>query len=161
MVVTGNRICAVGSWSDFQSLPGGKVFDLGEVILLPGLVNAHCHLDYTDMAGLLPPPKTFLDWIPQIMAIKSSWSFSNYAQSWLNGAHMLIKSGTTTVADFENVPELLPEAWNATPLRVFSFLEMTGVKSRRPPAEILRDALEKIIALPAGRCQIGLSPHAP
>ena len=24
---------------------------------MPGLVNAHCHLDYTDMAGQFPPPK--------------------------------------------------------------------------------------------------------
>ena len=93
VVVSGNRICAVGSWPDLQSLSGGKVFDLGEVILLPGLVNAHCHLDYTDMAGKLPPPKTFTDWIALITAAKAEWSFSDYACSWLHGAHMLLRNG--------------------------------------------------------------------
>ena len=44
---------------------------------------------------------------------------------------MLLRTGTTTVADIEAVPELLPEVWDATPLRVISFLEMTGVRSRR------------------------------
>ncbi len=74
---------------------------------------------------------------------------------------MLLRTGTTTVGDIEMVPELLPEVWSATPLRVFSFLEMTGVKSRRPPVEIMREALEKIASLPPGRCRAGLSPHAP
>ena len=44
---------------------------------------------------------------------------------------MLLQTGTTTVADIEAMPDLLPEVWDATPLRVFSFLEMTGIKSRR------------------------------
>ena len=103
----------------------------GEVVLLPGLVNAHCHLDYTDMAGELPPPRTFTDWIPLITAAKTAWGYSDYARSWLRGAHMLLRNGTTTVADIEAMPDLLPELWDATPLRVFSFLEMTGIRARR------------------------------
>ena len=135
--------------------------DLGEVILLPGLVNAHCHLDYTDMAGELPPPKKFTDWIPLITAAKTAWSYSDYARSWLRGAHMLLKTGTTTVADIEAMPDLLPEVWDATPLRVFSFLEMTGIRARRNPREILREAVEKIDSLAHPRCRAFLSPHAP
>jgi cytosine/adenosine deaminase-related metal-dependent hydrolase len=56
----------------------------------------------------------------------------------------------------------LPEVWSATPLRVFSFLEMTGVKSRRDPRAILDAAVEKISSL--GKCSrnaAGLAPHAP
>jgi aminodeoxyfutalosine deaminase len=161
VVISGNRIRAVGSWADLQSTASEKVLDLGEVILLPGLVNAHCHLDYTDMAGELPPPKTFTDWIPLITAAKSAWSYSEYAHSWLHGAHMLLKTGTTTVADIEAMPDLLPEAWDATPLRVFSFLEMTGIRARRDPKEILREAGEKIDSLVHARCSVSLSPHAP
>jgi cytosine/adenosine deaminase-related metal-dependent hydrolase len=161
VLVSGNQIRAVGPWSEFQSLTGHRVIDLGETILLPGLVNAHCHLDYTGMSGQLPPPKTFLDWIPLIMAAKSDWSFSDYAQSWLNGAHMLLKTGTTTVADIEAMPDLLPEVWEATPLRVFSFLEMTGIRAKRNPADILREAGEKIDSLSHLRNRAWLSPHAP
>jgi cytosine/adenosine deaminase-related metal-dependent hydrolase len=165
VVVSGNKIRAVGSWKDFlvgrASPQADEVIDLGDSILLPGLVNAHCHLDYTGMAGQLPPPKTFLNWIPQMLAAKSAWSFSDYARSWLNGAKMLLQTGTTTVADIEAVPELLPEVWDATPLRIFSFLEMTGVRSKREPKEILGDSIEKINSLAHPRCRAGLSPHAP
>ena len=161
VVISGNKIRAIGSWPDLKAEADEKILDLGEVILLPGLVNAHCHLDYTDMAGELPPPKTFTDWIPLITAAKSSWSYSEYAHSWLHGAHMLLKTGTTTVADIEAMPDLLPEAWDATPLRVFSFLEMTGIRAKRDPKQILREAVEKIDSLAHARCSASLSPHAP
>jgi cytosine/adenosine deaminase-related metal-dependent hydrolase len=159
--IVGNKIRFAGAWENFQAPAGEKITDLGDVILLPGLVNAHCHLDYTDMAGQLPPPKTFTDWIASIIAAKTGWGFSNYAHSWLRGAHQLLKTGTTTVADIEVMPDLLPEVWEATPLRVFSFLEMTGIKSRRDPKGILREAVGKINALNHPRNRASLSPHAP
>jgi aminodeoxyfutalosine deaminase len=162
VVISEKKISAVGAWSDLKpKFSGEEIFDLGEVILLPGLVNAHCHLDYTDMAGQLPPPKNFTDWIPLILAAKSAWSFSDYARSWLNGAQMLLKTGTTTVADIEAVPDLLPEIWDAAPLRVFSFLEMTGVRSQRNAREILRETVEKIESFSHERSRASLSPHAP
>jgi len=161
VVISENRIRAVGSWPDLRPRANGKISDLGEVILLPGLINAHCHLDYTDMAGMLPPPKTFTDWIPLILSAKSGWGYSDYVRSWLNGARMLARTGTTTVADIETVPDLLPEVWDATPLRVFSFLEMTGIRARRDPGAILREAVEKIDSLSHPRCSASLSPHAP
>jgi len=162
VVVVDGNISKVGRWNDIApDANEHAVHDLGEVILLPGLVNAHCHLDYTDMAGRVPPQKSFVDWIKLITSAKSEWSYTEFAESWLRGARMLLETGTTTVADMEAVPELLPEVWSATPLRVVSFLEMTGVKSRRDPAMIVRDASAVIRSLPNDRCRAGLSPHAP
>ncbi len=128
---------------------------------MPGLVNAHCHLDYTHMAGQFPAPKRFTDWIKLITTTKAEWAYSEFAASWLAGAKMLLRTGTTTVGDIENVPELLPDVWEATPLRVVSFLEMTGIRSRREPKMILQETARRIDVLPAGRCRAGLSPHAP
>ncbi len=159
--VSGNRIAKVGPWKDFEPASEEEITDLGESILLPGLINAHCHLDYTDMAGLLPPQKSFTDWIKLMMTTKAEWNYSEFADSWIHGAEMLLRTGTTTVADFEAVPELLPDVWSATPLRVISLMEMTGVKSRRDPRAILRDNLDHMATLPGGRCRSGLAPHAP
>jgi cytosine/adenosine deaminase-related metal-dependent hydrolase len=128
---------------------------------MPGLVNAHCHLDYTHMAGQFPPPKTFTDWIKLITTTKAEWSYTEFAESWLAGARMLLRTGTTTVGDIETVPELLPEVWEATPLRVVSFFEMTGVRSRRQPKTILREMVQRIRVLPNAKGRVGLSPHAP
>src|SRR5208283_2747229 len=125
----------------------------------PGLVNAHCHLDYTGMTGL-PAPRQFSDWIKSLLVLKSEASYTDYANGWLSGAAMLVRHGVTTAADIEAVPELLPEVWSGTPLRVASFLEITGVRSRRAPAEILGQAAAKIDSLKPRRGLAGLSPHA-
>ena len=159
--ISGHRITAVGPWRELQAQVAGPVTDLGEVILLPGLINAHCHLDYTGMGGAIPQQRTFVEWINWITSFKAEWEFSDFAASWLGGAGMLLRNGVTTVADVEAVPELLPEVWQSTPLRVISFLEMTGVKSRRAPEQILRDALDKVESLAGRRNTLGLSPHAP
>lgn len=159
--VSGNRVRSLGPWPQFAAKLKATTIDLGDVILLPGLINAHCHLDYTGMAGLVPPQKSFADWIKLITATKAEWNYSEYAESWLTGTRMLLRNGTTTVADFEAVPELLPEVWSSTPLRVVSFLELTGVRSRRDPKAILQEAVTHIESLPAGRSQAALAPHAP
>jgi aminodeoxyfutalosine deaminase len=161
ILISGNKIRNVAPFRDLRPHAREKILDLGEVILLPGLVNSHCHLDYTDMAGELPPPKIFTDWIGSITAAKTAWSYSDYAHSWLRGAHQLLKTGVTTVADIEAIPDLLPEVWNATPLRIFSFFEMTGILSRRRPADIIAEAVEKIDSLRHPRNRAMLSPHAP
>ena len=161
IVVADERIAAVGQWRSLRKRFSGPATDLGDAVLLPGLVNAHCHLDYTDMAGLFPPRKSFCDWIKLITTEKAHWTYSDFAKSWLDGAGMLLRSGTTTVGDIEAVPELLPDVWDATPLRVISFLEMTGVRSRRKPELILHEAIERIASLRHGRCVAALSPHAP
>jgi cytosine/adenosine deaminase-related metal-dependent hydrolase len=160
VLISGNRIAQVGLWKSISAGNRCKTIDLGETILLPGFVNAHCHLDYTDMAGRIPPQKNFTDWIKLMLATKSEWSRSEYMESWRRGAAMLLRSGTTTVGDFEAVPELLPDILNSTPLRVISFLEMTGVKSRRAPAAILQEALDRIESFPK-TFRAGLAPHAP
>ncbi|HYG22307.1 MAG TPA: amidohydrolase family protein [Verrucomicrobiae bacterium] len=161
VLISGNRIRKVGTWNEIARESRGDVMDLGDSILLPGLINAHCHLDYTGMAGLLPPQKRFTDWIKLMLAAKAEWNYTEFAESWLQGAQMLVRTGTTTVVDFEAVPELLPDVWSATPLRVHSVLEMTGVRSRRSPESILNEALQRADHLHDGRSCTGLAPHAP
>jgi cytosine/adenosine deaminase-related metal-dependent hydrolase len=159
--VAHTRIRAVGRWPDISADCSETVVDLGECLILPGLINAHCHLDCTALAGRLPVPETFLGWIQALLAAKAGMDQAEYAESWLRGAQMLVRTGTTTVANIEAVFELLPEVWQATPLRVISFLEMTGVKSQLPPPAILQQAIRKIRSLPRGRNSAGLAPHAP
>jgi len=154
---SGGRLTAVGG-----PRPEAGALDLGDAILLPGLVNAHCHLDYTGMAGMIPPPSNFPDWVKQILSIKAHWSYTEFAESWVKGAAMLLADGVTTVADIEAVPELLPEVWESTPLRLCSLFEMTGVRTRAAAKDLLGQTLGQMRPLrghPRNWC--GLSPHAP
>jgi cytosine/adenosine deaminase-related metal-dependent hydrolase len=159
VLVSGERIEAVGRWPELQAAAGADTIDLGQVILLPGLINAHCHLDYTDMAGLLPPSKNFSDWIKTIVALKAEWSYTEFARSWLNGAEMLLRSGTTTVVDIEAVPELVAEVRASTPLRVITCLELLSIRRQRTPQQLVDDAVASLSGLPGET--VGLSPHAP
>lgn len=155
--VSGSQITWVGPWT--QAPPDSEIVDLGESILLPGLINAHCHLDYTEFAGKVPPPKSFTDWIRSLVALKTTTSLEDYRRSWAAGAEMLLQTGTTTVANVEAVPELLPEAWTRTPLRVLSFREIISLRST--PQEAVSSAVKQMADLPEGTGRVGLSPHAP
>ena len=166
IVIAGERIRSAGRWADAQPHAAGDVVDLGEVVLLPGLINAHCHLDYTGMGGKISPPRSFADWIKAIVALKAEWSYTEFADSWLRGAEMLLRSGTTTVADVEAVPELLPDMWQATPLRVISFRELINLKNPATAQQLVRETAEQWATLPNSRggstdARVGLSPHAP
>ena len=108
VVISGNRIEALGSWPEIKAHSAQRPVDLGAAILLPGLINAHCHLDYTGMTGL-PAPRQFPDWLKALFALKAAAGYTDYAHAWLTGAAMLARTGCTTVADIEAVPELLPE----------------------------------------------------
>ncbi len=159
--ISGGHVAECGRWADLASRHAGQpTTDLGDVILLPGLINAHCHLDYTGMAAGIPPQKHFADWIKAILAHKAAWSYTDFAESWVRGAAMLLRSGVTTVLDIEAVPELLPEVWAATPLRVISALELTGIRSGQDPAQLVADALAAFPAPPDERKQPALSPHS-
>lgn len=159
VVITAGRIARIEAWHD-RLAAEGKVVDLGEAVVLPGLVNAHCHLDYTDMAGQLMPPRSFADWLKSITALKGTWSLADYSESWRRGAHMLVQRGVTTVADIEANPSLLPALIGQTPLRLFSFLELISLKDQPPPEEIVAEALKSIVGLPEHGGGFGLSPHA-
>lgn len=159
VVVSGKHLRAVGRWEtlrkEFPRLPAQ---DLGEVALLPGLINAHCHLEYTDLAGEFLPPRHFSDWLKLIVTAKGLRSNDEFATAWQRGAAQLLHTGTTTVADIVTLTEIQPQP---APLRMFSFLEMTGVKSKQPPQQIVAAAAAKIKSLrPTGR-RTGFSPHAP
>ena len=69
--VRGERIIEVGKISDLGD--ADEIVDLGDHILLPGLINAHCHLDYTCLHGKIPPTQSFADWIRAINAERPSF----------------------------------------------------------------------------------------
>src|SRR4051794_15821818 len=73
VVIQCGRIHSVCRWKNLPGELRGGAIDLGETIILPGLINAHCHLDYTDMAGEFPPPRIFTDWLKLITTAKGSW----------------------------------------------------------------------------------------
>ena len=71
VVIDGDTIVAVGPAKDIRAQHTGDVRDLGEVALAPGLINAHCHLDYTDMLNEVEWRGSFIEWLLQLTALSS------------------------------------------------------------------------------------------
>ena len=160
VVVSGNTITAAGPFAEIRAAHSGEVTDLGERVLLPGLVNAHCHLDYTMMRRAIQPRRSFTEWIGRINALKRSLGPDDYRAAIVRGFSELQRSGTTTVANIESFPELITDA-PASPLRTWWFLEMIDVRHQVPNEEVSSGMLAFFESAQAQRGGFGLSPHAP
>ena len=158
--VEGSEISAVGPASELTAQSGEEVVDLGASTLLPGLINAHCHLDFTRFRGALSARAGFTEWIKKINALRRSFTKEDYVASIAEGFDMLAQNGCTTVANIEAFPELLP-LLPVPPLRTWWFLELIDVRSRINEDETLMGALSFFESHPEWLGGFGLSPHAP
>lgn len=160
VLISGQRIAGVGRFDDLRAKHAGEVLDLGEVALLPGLVNAHCHLDYTMMRRAISPQRSFTEWIRRINALKRSLDNTDYATAIVHGFEELKRYGTTAAANIESFPEIL-HTLPRPPIRVWWFLEMIDVRHRATGEETIEGALSFFENQPDWPGGFGLSPHAP
>jgi cytosine/adenosine deaminase-related metal-dependent hydrolase len=159
-VVDGAVLVEAGSAKQTLRSHVGGVIDLGEVAVLPGLINAHCHLDYTLMRGAILPARSFSHWVRRINALKRSFTDTDYINSMQLGFAELRRNGVTTVLDIVANPQIFPFFPN-TPIRTWFCLELIDV---RPRPWIDESAFGSWLffsenARPIGG--LGLSPHAP
>ena len=160
VAVVENRIVAVGRFDEIRAMHAGEGIDLGEQVLMPGLVNAHCHLDYTMMRRAINPQRSFTEWIVRINALKRSLDNYDYRTAIAKGFAELKQWGTTTVANIESFPELLPEM-PPPPIRTWWFFEMIDVRHRFAGEEMIAGTLAFFDQRPDWPGGFGLSPHAP
>jgi aminodeoxyfutalosine deaminase len=160
VVVTGNQIADVGRFKEVKAHHTGEILDLGEQILLPGLINGHCHLDYTNLRGQIPPQKSFTDWIRAINTSKTALSEEDYVASIGAGLAESQKFGTTTILNLEAFPELLPRL-PQPPLRVWWCAEMIDVRKQVAVPEVSMKLRAWFEAHPEWLGGYGLAPHAP
>src|SRR5437867_12700758 len=97
----------VGKFDELKTRNAGQIVDLGEHALLPGLINAHCHFDYTCLRGKISQQKSFTDWIRAINAEKSDLSPDNFLSSINDGFEEAKRFGTTAIANLTAFPELI------------------------------------------------------
>jgi cytosine/adenosine deaminase-related metal-dependent hydrolase len=156
VAVSGDRIVDVGKFTEVSArYSGQEIIDLGEQVLLPGLINAHCHLDYTCLRGKIPRQKSFTDWIRDINAEKSKLSPQDYITSINEGFAEAKRFGTTTIANLTAFPELIHQLPHA-PIRTWWFAELIDVRSPNRTNELVDSAIESLRFAQ----NYGLAPHA-
>ena len=154
VAVSGNRIVDVGRFDDIKTRNAGNAVDLGEQALLPGLINAHCHLDYTCLRGKIAPQKSFTDWIRAINAEKSELSPKDYVASINDGFEEAKRFGTTAIANLTAFPELISQV--QPPIRTCWFAELIDIRAPEHANELVDSAIEAL----KQNSDWGLAPHA-
>jgi cytosine/adenosine deaminase-related metal-dependent hydrolase len=154
VVVSEDRIVDVGKFADIKTHNADEVVDLGEQALLPGLINAHCHLDYTCLRAKIPPQKSFTDWIRSINAEKAKLAPKDYVASINEGLAEAKRFGTTAIANLTAFPELISQV--QPPIRTWWFAELIDIRAPERTNELIDSAIEALKQTP----RWGLAPHA-
>lgn len=141
--------------------PASECRDFGEAVLLPGLVNAHSHLEYTALRGFLEDIP-FFPWIRALTAAKASLDAEDWLWSARLGALECLRGGTTTLGDNTDAGVTM-RVLSDTGLRGIVFQELFGIDDREPVEPIMAALCGKIDAhrrLASARVGVGVSPHA-
>ena len=155
-----SQITEVGTQSELTALPGEEILRLEGQILLPGLINAHCHLDYSCMRDAIARPKSFSAWIKKLNSIKRQLSDADVLESIARGTEEAQLFGTTSVCSMAAFPELMSRV-PESPIRVWWFYEMIDIKHRVTSEELVAGALSFFDQKQDPLCSFGLNPHAP
>ncbi len=155
LTFAGERIVAVGSQSG-----EADVEDLGNVAILPGLVNAHAHLEFSGLSEPLGTPGMgFVDWMRLIIE-RFRQQRGAAGESVQRGLRECVCSGTTTLGEIAQ-PGWPAEAFDGIGLEATVFLELIAPTTDRV-APLLELAPQHIEAAdPSKPWHPGLSPHAP
>ncbi|MBZ0169755.1 5-methylthioadenosine/S-adenosylhomocysteine deaminase (MTA/SAH deaminase) [Candidatus Methylomirabilis lanthanidiphila] len=164
ILIRDGAICAVGKTSalirDFATEPHD---DLGNAVLLPGLVNAHTHLELTGLRGRLPLGTSFTDWAVALIGLRSELDDEFFAASARLGATTLLRSGVTCVADITASGSSVAPL-KAAGIRGIIYQEILGPDPEQAGARLdAAEAAIRSLQLQANESllSIGLSPHAP
>ncbi|MGD0382908.1 MAG: amidohydrolase family protein, partial [Thermoguttaceae bacterium] len=174
--IRGERIAAVG-----EHVAADTVEDLGNVAILPGLVNAHAHLVFSGLTKPLGEPGIgFVDWIYLIRRE----SLKARIQAVKKGINECVRCGTTTIGEIAQGDLSMPLIENMKADGT-AFLELIAPTADRVPAamELAQTCLTTFegsgFEVRGSGCtsylsseprtpnpeplnwQVGLSPHAP
>lgn len=154
------RISRVEPWHDPPSTPGIELMDWGAAVIMPGLINAHAHLELTSLQGQLTGFSSFTDWISQLIDRRRLWTREQFLDSARDGARAALSSGTTLVGDVTSSGF----AWEAacgSNLRHVVFQEAIGLSPAH--ADQVVSQLQSLLdgAPPDPLLLHGISPHAP
>lgn len=164
IAVADGRIVAVGRLAELRKTCSAEVREFPGCILMPGLVNAHTHLELTHFpawlhkSGLGYAPRSYVDWIIQVIKVKRGITFEDLCRSLLEGCKISLQSGTTMVGDILSDRRLLP-VYADCGLAGRVYLEFIGHDPDRFQP-LLESVATDIAQLPDGLLP-GLSPHAP
>jgi cytosine/adenosine deaminase-related metal-dependent hydrolase len=139
---------------------GHRVFDVGSKAIIPGLVNAHTHLELSMLSGIFREilPGDYVGWVRKVMSQRMLLSEEDMQKAFVESALRCFREGTAFVGDVSNKPLLeLSEDVQGSNLPVrHLFWEWIGftVEAADFPEE------SKVFREKAWASQMSIVPHA-
>ena len=165
VAVDGEIIAAVGAREDLVArFPGAATTDFGTSVLLPGLVNAHSHLELTVMRGFLESEETdFFAWLRKLTIARMWMTDDDLFVSAACGAIEAARAGITCVGDSSSAAAQSMKALREIGLRGIVYQESFGPDPQFAHESVakLRDQLADMNPLESAKVRAGVSPHAP
>ena len=162
VAIDAGRIVAVGTRDEVLKRAGADadVEDLGRAALLPGLVNAHCHVELSWMAEDPPPGGNYLDWVRGLIERRELEDESVVRVAAERAVEFMVSRGTVAVGDVANGTSVIPLLQRSA-MRGVIFHEIFGPRPEQAERLIGR-AIERLEAQTnEGDWRIVLTPHAP
>lgn len=159
VLIERGRLVAAGSAQSIGSPGVTRVVDLTRSVLIPGLVNAHAHLDLTHV-GPVNYGGDFVNWIQHVRAGRAA-DEAGIAAAVRRGVALADAGGTAMIGDIAGVGSLIPaQVLRESGAAGVSFVEVFGIGRSQ------RAAVERIHCLAAGHAgggsvRVGVQPHAP
>ena len=120
--VSEGKIVYVGT----EEPPADHTVELGTTIILPGLINAHTHLELSDRSCINAPHQRFTDWILHLRNRPISPE-----DATAKGIQDCLNFGVTCIGDISQVPDVTRPIIARSALRCVSFGEVLGLAKRR------------------------------
>ena len=130
-------------------------------VLLPGLVNAHTHLELTGFDGLVGDAD-FADWIPHIIRLKAARSAAEFLEAARRGIRDSWAMGVTTVADCGDSGAVI-QALHELGASGIAYHEVFGPDPADAAAQFAAWSarMRELRRFESVRVTLGASPHAP
>jgi len=157
LAVQDGHIVAVGSRAELTDRYPDAAQTHWDTVMMPGLINAHTHLNYSHAAHLYDNGKPFPEWIQDMPPIIAATTPDQWRASAEQGVSAMLASGTTAAADVVTGAAALSVQYDAG-LAGVSYFELVLADEPRW-AEIRPEFLATLDAAPPSG--IGISPHSP
>jgi aminodeoxyfutalosine deaminase len=164
VAIDGGRVVSCGG-ADRPEAPveQAREIDVGNVAILPGLVNAHTHLELSYLQGRVPRSASFVSWIRSVMTLRRGYPDPNAPEildAVGRGIAEAIRCGTAAVGDISNTLVTCRPLTDSA-LAGVVFYELIGFNVADPVGMVDRacDAVRDINA--TGGVRASLAAHAP
>ena len=160
IAVDRDRIVATGRPSANRTEPE---IDLGDVAVLPGLVNAHTHLELSYLRDEVPPAPQFVSWVRRVMAARRERpdpSSPEILDAVDRGIDEAVATGTAVLGDISNTLVTF-DPLVRSPLAGVVFYELIRFNAPAADALVEQAAADLARLRATDRVRTSLAAHAP